>query len=184
MDEAKYTMYGGQRGGGKIFFLEQLVSSLRERLKATEVDRDRWKSAALYYRDLYIKQKQEENIMNCTCGDNRFEIIQRAKDDLRQATNIDGSPDEVAVLDSILFRAWQMGWLDKYEPDYKERMKEEYWQLKERYNKLHQMCIKYEAGTLGFTPTCGLSLLADQKRHMGQYLHCLEVRAEIEGIKL
>ena len=118
------------------------------------------------------------------CGDNRLEIIQKAKEDLRESTNIDSSLDEMAVLDNILFRAWQMGWLDKYEPDYKERMKEEYWQLKERYNKLHQMCIKYEAGTLGFTPTCGLSLLADQKRHMGQYLHCLEVRAEIEGIKL
>lgn len=50
-----------------------------------------------------------------TCGDNRFEIIQRAKDDLIQATNIQSSPDEMKVLDSILFRAWQMGWLDKYD---------------------------------------------------------------------
>ena len=48
------------------------------------------------------------------CGDNRFEIIQNAKDDLKQATNIDSSPDEMKVLDSFLFRAWQMGWLDKY----------------------------------------------------------------------
>ena len=53
--------------------------------------------------------------MYTTCGDNRFEIIQKAKDDIIQATNIQGSPDEMEVLDSILFRAWQMGWLDKYE---------------------------------------------------------------------
>lgn len=49
-----------------------------------------------------------------TCGDNRFDIIQKAKDDLMQSTNISSSPAEMDVLDSFLFRAWQMGWLDKY----------------------------------------------------------------------
>lgn len=122
--------------------------------------------------------------MRTNCGDNRLEIIQKAKDDLRQATNIDSSPEEIAVLDNILFRAWQMGWLDKYEPDYKERMKKEYWQLKDRYNKLHKMVTKYEAGTLDFEPTCSLELLTKQKAAMGNYLHCLEVRAEIEGVEL
>lgn len=68
--------------------------------------------------------------------------------------------------------------------DYKERFKAEYYQLKDRYNKLHKMCIKYEAGTLNFTPSCSLELLTAQKRHMGMYLHCLEVRAEIEKIEL
>ena len=119
-----------------------------------------------------------------TCGDNRFEIIKRAKEDLIKSTNIEMAKDEMAVLDNILFRAWQMGWLGKYEPDYKERMKKEYWQLKDRYTKLHNMCIKYEAGTLDFTPTCSLELLKEQKAAMGRYLGCLEVRAEIEGVKL
>lgn len=68
--------------------------------------------------------------------------------------------------------------------DYKERFKAEYLQTKIRYEKLHKMCIKYEAGTLNFTPKCSLALLLDQKRHMGMYLHCLEVRAEIEGVSL
>ena len=122
--------------------------------------------------------------MNTVCGDNRFEIIQKAKEELLHGTNIEGSPDEMKVLDSLLFRAWQMGWLDKYEPDYKERMKNEYWQLKDRYNKLHQMCIRYEAGTLDFTPNCPLDLLKKQKAAMGQYLQCLEIRAEIEGVAL
>lgn len=45
----KHTLYGGQRGGGKIFFLENLVNFLRMELKDVEQDRDRWKSAALYY---------------------------------------------------------------------------------------------------------------------------------------
>ena len=118
------------------------------------------------------------------CGDNRFEIIKKAKDHLVASTNIESSPEEMAVLDNILFRAWQMGWLDKYEPDYKERMKQEYWQLKDRYNKLHQMCTKYEAGTLDFTPTCSLGLLKQQKAAMELYLLCLESRAEIESVKL
>ena len=122
--------------------------------------------------------------MTTTCSDNRFEIIERAKEDLVRSTNIEMAKDEMAVLDSVLFRAWQMGWLKQYEPDYKERMKQEYYQLKERYEKLHRMCVKYEAGTLDFTPTCCLNLLTEQKRHMGQYLHCLEVRAEIEGVTL
>ena len=69
-------------------------------------------------------------------------------------------------------------------PDYKERFKAEYYQLKIRYEKLHKMCIKYEAGTLDFTPTCSLELLAAQKAAMGQYLKCLEVRAEVEGVTL
>ena len=68
--------------------------------------------------------------------------------------------------------------------DYKERFAAEYWQTKIRYNKLHKMCTKYEAGTLDFTPNCSLELLKEQKSAMGQYLHCLEVRAETEGIKL
>lgn len=46
------------------------------------------------------------------CGDDRFEIIEAAKKRLIEATNIESSPDEMKVLDSFLFRAWQMGWLD------------------------------------------------------------------------
>lgn len=122
--------------------------------------------------------------MNCTCGDNRFEIIQKAKEDLIRDTNIESSLDEMEVLDSILFRAWQMGWLEKYETNYKARMKNEYWQLKDRYTKLHNMCIKYEAGTLDFEPICSLGLLTAQKAAMGKYLQCLEVRAQIEEVNL
>lgn len=49
------------------------------------------------------------------CGDNRFEIIARAKKHLLDATNIDTSADEMEVLDDFLFRCWQMGWLDRYD---------------------------------------------------------------------
>lgn len=68
--------------------------------------------------------------------------------------------------------------------EYKDRFKAEYIQTKIRYEKLHKMVIKYEAGTLNFTPSCSIELLKEQKRNMGQYLYCLEVRAEIENIDL
>ena len=45
------------------------------------------------------------------CGDNRFEIIEAAKKKLLESTNIESSPDEMKVLDSFLFRLWQMRWL-------------------------------------------------------------------------
>lgn len=68
--------------------------------------------------------------------------------------------------------------------DYKERFKAEYWQAKIRYNKLHNIIIKYEAGALNFEPNCSLETLKKQASTMGNYLYILEVRAEIEGIIL
>lgn len=49
------------------------------------------------------------------CGDNRFEIIEKAKNDILNSTNIVTNQDEMNVLDNFLFRCWQMGWLDKYD---------------------------------------------------------------------
>lgn len=49
------------------------------------------------------------------CGDDRFLVIGRAKKDLFENTNIEMAPKEVEVIDSILFRCWQMGWLKEYE---------------------------------------------------------------------
>jgi hypothetical protein len=68
--------------------------------------------------------------------------------------------------------------------DYKERFKAEYYQTKIRYEKLHKMVVRYEAGTLDFEPSCSLELLKKQKGFMGNYLYTLEVRAQIEGIDL
>ena len=49
---------------------------------------------------------------NTICEDNRFELIAKYKQQLLEATNIESSPEEMAVIDNILFRFWQMGWLD------------------------------------------------------------------------
>lgn len=68
--------------------------------------------------------------------------------------------------------------------DYKDRFRAEYLQTKIRYEKLHKMVVKYEAETLNFKPNCSLDLLKAQKKAMGEYLYCLELRAEIEHIDL
>ena len=68
--------------------------------------------------------------------------------------------------------------------DYRTRFWAEYWQTKIRYKKLHNMIVKYEAGTLQFQPKCSIDLLRQQANAMGRYLYLLEVRAEVEGIDL
>lgn len=55
-----------------------------------------------------------------SCTDNRFDVIDRAKQDLLESTNIDTSPKEMEMLDNFLFRCWQMGWLKQYEEPYRE----------------------------------------------------------------
>lgn len=68
--------------------------------------------------------------------------------------------------------------------DYKDRFNAEYIQTKIRYERLHRMIIQYEAGTLDFEPKISIEFLKKQASYMGQYLYCLEVRAEIEDIDI
>lgn len=68
--------------------------------------------------------------------------------------------------------------------DFKDRVIAEYWQTKIRYNKLHRMIIKHDAGTLEFELNCPIDLLRGQAGVMGNYLEYLEIRAEIEKIDL
>lgn len=53
--------------------------------------------------------------MSVICTDNRFELVAKYKAKLIESTNIETSADEMAVIDNILFRVWQMGWLDRLE---------------------------------------------------------------------
>lgn len=67
---------------------------------------------------------------------------------------------------------------------WQERMQREYRETKARYEKLHRMVTKLEAGVLEFTPKSSIELLRQQKRHMGEYLHDLEIRGYVEGVEL
>lgn len=96
---------------------------------------------------------------------------------LEEVVKVINNMDEIAVSDPIIHDLI-------ISSDYKARFVGEYVELKIRYNKLHKMLIKHEAGTLGFEPTCDISILEDQAYHMGNYLKRLEIRAEIEKITL
>lgn len=68
--------------------------------------------------------------------------------------------------------------------DYKDRFRAEYYQAKIRYNKLHKMIVKCEAGKLDFKLDNPIDLLKDQEAVMERYLYILEIRALIEGVDL
>lgn len=68
--------------------------------------------------------------------------------------------------------------------DWKDRLKAEYWQTKIRYEKLHKLIVKEEAGTNEFDLLAPYHWLMDQETAMGNYLYKLECRAEVESIDL
>lgn len=80
-------------------------------------------------------------------------------------------------------------------PNYKERFKAEYYQTKVRYEKLKKFNTVIEAaertrylcGNKSIEEPkhdCPPDMLREQQHIMGEYLHLLEVRAEIEHIDL
>ena len=75
--------------------------------------------------------------------------------------------------------------------DWKERMKKEYDELKERYeklkaynNKLEVKCRISRCADSSLEDSYRCDLLRNQQRVMGEYLHYLELRAVLEEIEL
>lgn len=82
--------------------------------------------------------------MSEVCTDNRYEVIAAYKKKLMERTNIETSPDEMAVIDNVLFRFWQLGWLppvphgklidaDVLEAEFEKLIAQDNWY----YNALH-----------------------------------------------
>lgn len=69
-------------------------------------------------------------------------------------------------------------------PDYKERFKAEYGQVRIRYCKLKDMLRKWDNGELSFRPTCPRSIYELQIRAMEDYIAVLEARAVMENVVL
>lgn len=67
---------------------------------------------------------------------------------------------------------------------YKQRMVNEYNELKERTNKLGIFLDRWLLDELDFEPTCPYELLESQFHVMKAYLSILKQRAEIEGVPL
>lgn len=75
--------------------------------------------------------------------------------------------------------------------DWKERLKAEYKELKERLDKLHKWNIKQDVafrlqhcGVAKVEDDINRHLCKEQEEAMTRYLHILELRAEIYGIEL
>lgn len=68
--------------------------------------------------------------------------------------------------------------------DYKDRMVEEFNQLRDRTNALEKIIQKYQLNKLEFTLTCPIDLLRDQYKAMKTYMGCLKERAILEDIDL
>lgn len=66
--------------------------------------------------------------------------------------------------------------------DYKERFIAEYVETKIRYERLHNIIIKWCAGKADFVTD--IELLEEQAKHMSNYLKTLEIRAVKEDIEL
>lgn len=96
--------------------------------------------------------------------------------------------DSKTLIESILYYLKQYNMdstIDlRTSSDWKERLKGEYLQLKDRRNKLHTTLVKIAAGTIEFKGKTPVNLLFKQQDAMDAYLELLEMRAELEGIEL
>ena len=68
--------------------------------------------------------------------------------------------------------------------NWQDRFVAEYLQTKIRYDKLHQLIVKREAGKIDFETPIPLESWKAQAHHMGLYLMELEKQAVIHNINL
>lgn len=114
---------------GKAHASHTIVDYVLEQIKDVPPLPEGWEYVPEYDRHFDDESKSWEFIVTMTprqtailngaigavCNDDRFEIIAKAKADILAKTNIASVPEEMAVLDNILYRCWQMGWLAKYD---------------------------------------------------------------------
>ena len=95
------------------------------------------------------------------CGDDRFEIINETKQYIINATNIETSPEEMAVLDSICFRLWQLG-LTKRKKDKLDKLNDKATPKKiiPQWRKGYDPKLYYPKSF--HCPSCGRRLRIDQ----------------------
>lgn len=67
---------------------------------------------------------------------------------------------------------------------YAERLAAEYYQLEIRYIALAKAIRDYERGEASVEIGCNIRMLREQLDLMAKYLSVLELRCEIEGVKL
>lgn len=104
------------------------------------------------------------------CGDNRFEVIARAKEHLLNSTNIHTSEDEMKVLDSFLFRCWQKGWLRQYDETATDKSMTKQEQI--AYAKGYQKAIKKTCDWLRNETDYDLPIPTNEKGEINTEVYC------------
>lgn len=60
----------------------------------------------------------------------------------------------------------------------------QYLELEDKYVKIHEFLVKYDAGETNFKPKTKISIIRKMEKNLREYLYCLEVAALAEGINL
>ena len=106
---------------------------------------------------------------NVICTDDRFEVIAKYKAKLLEKTNIETSADEMAVIDNILFRMWQIGWLDRLEQPTVDAVPVVHgeWIFDGKFMELHRFhcskCMRTEFRMSDYCPNCGARMDGERK---------------------
>lgn len=68
--------------------------------------------------------------------------------------------------------------------NWKQRLQQEYKELKEKYDALHKAIVACRAGILPLTPLEGIEMWEEQASAMGKYLFVLEKRMAVYNIEI
>ena len=106
----------------------------------------------------------EEEKSGEICSDDRFLYVSKFLERLKESTNIETSPDEMAVIENILFRFWQLGWLQAIEKAETGR-----WVLINERIGLYgcpvcgQTVSKQLAEIINYCPVCGTKMQLEEE---------------------
>lgn len=122
-----------------------------------------------------IENEQAPKVLECNCTPRSYSDERKVADELRCSCKPYNEFEETVPM--------------MLSDDYKARFVAEYRQTKIRYERLKKFCNRIEAALTHQKVEmpkhdCDLELLRCQQRHMGEYLHCLEIRAVVEHIEL
>lgn len=164
----------------KVLSGDEILQIVKKNGKILEIDSDRHGRLIDFYDGEYT-------IYNPSIGLNKISAWRKRKDSNDWIMLPKGTNDALTKR-QIKKEEQNMELKDTVElmlsEDWKDRFVAEYLQTKIRYEKLHRMIIKREAGRQEFNTPIPLESWKTQANLMGRYLYELEKQAAIHGIEL